>query len=113
MQDGKHNERQPDTKQGAELNPQRRNEGKRGMYFLTHLRRPPVRFPARAHVPESATACSWGYPEEQSALSLLPGREEGTWEGTREETWEGTRKRRGRDAGRNVGRDVGGDAEET
>ena len=68
-------------------------EGKRGVYFLTHLRRPPVRFPARAHVPESATACSWGYPEEQSALSLLPGREEGTWEGTRE----GTRMRRGRD----------------
>ena len=61
-------------------------EGKRGVYFLPYIRRPPVRFPAQAHVPQSATPCSWGYPKEQSALSLLSGREEGTREGTREGT---------------------------
>ena len=56
MQEGKHNERQADTKQGAELNPQRRNEGKRGKTKPTRAQRGTVRFPARAHVPESATA---------------------------------------------------------
>lgn len=101
MQDGKHNERQPDTKQGAQLNPQRRNKGKRGVYFLTYLRRPPVRFPARDLVPESATPCSWGSPEEQSALSLLPGRERGHGRDTG-----GTRKGRGRDVRKN---ESGGD----
>ena len=75
MQDGKHNERQPDTKQEAQLNPQRRNKGKRGEPKLARIQKRTVCFPARTRVPESAPSCNSRNPHHPTALSLRKSNE--------------------------------------